>query len=139
MQLNQLKPKHKRIRSKRIGRGGKKGASSGRGIKKLGSSQPRIRELLKRYPKIRGSRARTIPLLQRVVNVELLEKSFEQGQVVSPETLGEHRVVRRLKGRVPQVKILGGGKLQKSLRIQGCKVSKQAREKIEKAGGTILS
>ena len=54
MQLHQLKPKHKRIRYKRIGRGGKKGASSGWGVGKRGTSQPRIREIIKRYHKIRG-------------------------------------------------------------------------------------
>jgi large subunit ribosomal protein L15 len=35
------------------------------------------------------------------------------------------------------VKILGTGELTKKLTITGCEISKSAREKIEKAGGTV--
>ncbi len=38
---------------------------------------------------------------------------------------------------MPKIKILGRGKLTKKLIIEGCEMSKSAKEKIEKAGGTI--
>jgi len=49
----------------------------------------------------------------------------------------EKRLIRRIRGRLPKVKILGQGKLTKKLIIEGCQASKQAKEKIEKAGGSI--
>lgn len=61
MQLHELKPIHKKKRSKRIGRGGKKGTYAGRGVKGQKSRagrrlKPLVRELIKRYPKLRGYR-----------------------------------------------------------------------------------
>jgi len=49
----------------------------------------------------------------------------------------EKKIIRRIKGKVPKVKILGEGKITKALTVEDCLISKQAREKIEKAGGTI--
>ena len=49
----------------------------------------------------------------------------------------EKGVVCKMKGRIPQVKILANGKLTKKLIIEGCLFSKQAEEKIKKAGGKI--
>jgi large subunit ribosomal protein L15 len=152
MQLHQLKPKHKSKRKKRIGRGGKRGTYSGRGSKGQRSRagrkfKPVIRELIKRYPKLRGYKFKRVTLKPAVVNIEMLEKKFsaEEGPVtagkagikINPQLLLERGVIRRIKGRLPRVKILGQGKLTKKLIIENCQVSKQAREKIEKAGGSI--
>lgn len=38
---------------------------------------------------------------------------------------------------MPEVKILGEGEITKPLIIEGCQISKSAKEKIEKAGGQI--
>jgi ribosomal protein L15 len=46
-------------------------------------------------------------------------------------------LVRRSKGRAPEVKILGTGELSKALSVAGCALSASARAAIEKAGGTI--
>ncbi len=59
MQLNELKPKNKFKKNKRVGRGGKRGNCSGRGREGQNSRpgsdrQPIIRNILKRYPKLRG-------------------------------------------------------------------------------------
>ena len=142
MQLHQLKPKHKLKRKKRVGRGGKRGTYSGRGLKGQRSRagrkfKPVIRELIKRYPKLRGYKFKRIKPKPAVVNVEMLENKFKAADTVSPKVLIEKGVIRRIKGRLPKVKILGRGKLTKKLTIEGCQVSKQAKEKLEKAGGQV--
>ncbi len=138
MQLHQLQPKHKPKDRKRVGRGGKKGASSGLGVKKLGSSQPRIREILKRYPKLRGYRFTRRRGAQAVVNLEVLEKNFSAGQNITPSALIAKRIIRRIRGKDPEVKILGEGNLTKAFTIENCKVSAGAKKKIEALGGEIL-
>lgn len=49
----------------------------------------------------------------------------------------EKKIIAKIKGRIPEVKILGKGKITKALVVEGCKLSKSAKEKIEKAGGQI--
>ncbi len=142
MQLHQLRPIRKQKRRKRIGRGGKRGTYSGRGIKgqkaRAGRKlQPGIRSLIKKYPKLRGYRFKPLTEKPAVLNVEILERKFQSGDKVTPQTLLDKRLIRRIKGRLPRVKILGGGKLAKSFNIEGCRVSKQAKEKIEKAHGVV--
>lgn len=142
MELDQLKPIHKSRKRKRIGRGGKRGTYSGRGIKgqkaRAGRKlQPAIRELIKKYPKLRGYRFKSQDKNIAVVNIGVLEKKFKPSEVITPKTLLEKKIIRRIKGKIPRVKILGKGELTKKLDIEGCEISKQAKEKIEKAGGTV--
>lgn len=142
MQIHELQPKHHTKNKKRVGRGGKKGTYSGRGGKgqtaRAGRKMvPVIREIIKRYPKLKGYRRENIPSYLAVINLELLEKKFESGEVVSPSSLIEKGVVRMIKGRNPKIKILGKEKLSVRLNVENCKVSKSARDSIEKAGGII--
>ena len=142
MELYQLKPIHKKKRPKRVGRGGKRGTYAGRGIKgqkaRAGRRlKPAIRELIKKYPKLRGYRFKPKKEILAIVNIEVLEKKFKTGEIVNPKTLLEKKIIRRIKGRIPKVKILAKGKLTKALTIEGCLVSKSAEEIIKKAGGTI--
>ena len=142
MQLHELKLIHKRKKSKRVGRGGKRGTYSGRGIKGQKSRagrrlKPVIRDLIKRYPKLRGYKSKQEKSNLVVVNIEVLEKKFKSSERVSPKFLLENKIIRRMKGKAPKVKILGRGKLTKPLIIEDCQVSKSAKEKIEKAGGKI--
>jgi large subunit ribosomal protein L15 len=143
MQLHETKTKQKRKKKKRVGRGGKRGTYSGRGIKGQKSRtgarfEPIIRGLIKRYPKLRGYRAKTgYRTGVAAVNLQDLEKKFEKSEKVSPEILLKKQLIRRIKGKTPKVKILGKGDLTKPLEIENCQVSKQAKEKIEKAGGTV--
>lgn len=141
MQIHQIQPTHKKRVARRIGRGGKKGTYSGRGIKGQKARtgyrmQPRIRELIKKYPKLRGyrrsARTKAIP-----VSLAQLEKHFQKGETVNPSVLAQKKIAGRIKGRPLAIKILGGGELTKALYIQGCQISKTAKGKIEKAGGTI--
>jgi len=151
MQLHEIKPIHKLKKPKRVGRGGKRGTYSGHGIKGQRSRagrrfKPIIRELIKKYPKLRGYKfkskiqnPKSTPHQKLVwgVNLEILEKKFNSAEKVNPEILLEKRIIRKIKGRIPLVKILGKGKLTKPLIIEGCKVSKSAKEEIDKAGGAI--
>jgi len=142
MQLHELKPIHKKKKRKRVGRGGKRGTYSGRGVKGQKSRagrrlKPAIRELIKRYPKLKGYSFKALDLKPAVINLEKLERKFASGEKVTPQVLLEKKLISKIKGRIPKVKILGEGKLTKKLIVEGCAVSKSAREKIEKAGGTI--
>lgn len=142
MQLHELKPKHKTKGKKRVGRGGKKGTYSGKGNKGQSSRAgrkmvPIIRELIKRYPKLKGYRSFALDDYSVVLNLDVLEKNTKNGDVINPDNLIKTRIIRMIKGKTPKVKILGNGKLTKQLVIENCKVSKTAKEAIEKAGGTI--
>tara|TARA_Y100000310_G_scaffold270550_1_gene284443 strand:+ start:25 stop:453 length:429 start_codon:yes stop_codon:yes gene_type:complete len=141
MQLHELKPKHKRKTKKRIGRGGKRGTYSGRGQKgqlsRAGRKMaPAIREIIKKYPKLRGYRNRA-ELEIAVINIGTLDKNFKASEVITPEVLLQKKLISRIKGKTPKVKILGQGKLTKKFIIKGCQFSKTAKEAIEKNKGEI--
>jgi len=142
MQLHNLKPVHKAKKKKRVGRGGKRGTYSGRGVKGQKSRAgrklaPVIRELIKKYPKLRGYRTRKREKDIAVVNVDVLDKNFKNLEIINPKILLKKRLIRRIKGKTPKVKILGKGKLTKKLTIENCEISKTAKEIIEKAKGEI--
>ncbi len=148
MQLHELKPVTPKKSAKRIGRGGKRGKMSGRGHKgqtaRAGNStRPEMRDLIKKLPKLRGhgvNRAEAVNaerVLAVPVNVSALEVAFAAGDVVSPRTLVAAGVVSTKRKKAPAVKILGTGELTKKLIVEGCAVSKSAKEKIEKAGGSV--
>jgi len=149
MQLHELQPHTKRQTKKRIGRGGKRGKTSGRGHKgqkaRAGNStRPEMREIIKKIPKLRGfgkNRAKTVNserVLAVPVNVSALGEAFKAGDTVSPKTLVAAKLVSTRGKTLPKVKILGNGTLDIKLTVSGCTISKTAREKIEKAGGTIV-
>jgi len=147
MQLHEIKPVHKSKKSRRIGRGGKRGTYSGRGIKGQKSRagrrfKPVIRELIKKYPKLRGYRqklkVKNAKLKTVTVNLDILERRFNSEEKISPETLLEKQLIRKIKGKIPKVKILAKGKLTKSLTIEGCSVSKKANEAIAKAPNHLI-
>lgn len=142
MQLHELKIKNSRKDRKRIGRGGKRGTYSGKGQKgqkaRAGASfAPAIRSLIKRYHKLRGYRLGERHNKHHIINVGMLEKLFNNEEIVSPKTLVEKGILREIKGRLPRVKILGNGDVTKNLIIEDCGVSEKAEGKIEKAGGMI--
>lgn len=136
MQLHQLKPEHKPKKRKRIGRGGKRGTYSGRGIKgqkaRAGHKiRPEMRDIIKKIPKKRGYRFKSIRKKPQIVNLKDLEKNFKAGEKVTLETLLEKRLIAKVKGKMPQVKILGKGKLTKKLEVEGCKLSKSAEKALK--------
>lgn len=68
------------------------------------------------------------------INVALLEKIFEAGAVVDLASLREKGVLPK-KAKV--VKVLGEGDLKKKLTLKVQRVSALAKEKVEKAGGSV--
>ncbi|SRR6056297_837415 len=142
MQLHELNPKHKKKEKKRIGRGGERGTYCGRGVKgqlaRAGSgAEPAIRRFIKRYPKLRGYRFKPVKDKPAVVNLDVLNAKFDKGDEVNPKILVEKKLVARNSGKLPKVKILGRGKIDKKIIIENCKLSKSAKKKIEKADGEI--
>ncbi len=137
MQIHQLNP-NKKKKKRRVGRGGKRGTYSGRGQGKKQKDragrtlEPIIRRAIKRYPKLRGYRFKARDKAT-VLNLKDLEKNFKEGETVKPSLLAEKGLVK--KGS--SVKILANGKLEKKLNFEDCLFSQSAKEKIEKAGGTI--
>src|SRR5581483_3691638 len=119
-----------------------KGKTSGRGVKgqkaRAGHRiRPDVREKLKKLPKLRGYAFKAFRPKPAVVNLSALEVAFGAGESVTPTALIERGLVQARKGEVPSVKILGGGELTKKLAVSGCTVSSSAKEKIEKAGGSL--
>ena len=131
MQLHQLQPSHKLKKAKpRIGRGGKRGTYSGRGQKGQKAHagrriKPAVYDLISKLPKLRGYRNTPKSPKPLAINVGDLNKI--EGDVINKKTL---RVKR-------DVKILGNGEISRAVKVEGLKVSKVAREKIEKAGGHV--
>ena len=125
-----------------VGRGGKKGTYSGRGGKgqtaRAGRKvAPIIRELIKRYPKLKGYRSFVLQNNIRVVNLDALEKHFKDGEIVNVENLVKKGIVRMVQGKTPAVKILGDGKITKKVIVENCKISKSAKQAVEKIGGLV--
>src|ERR1700761_3941997 len=149
--LHNLKPAPgSRRPRKRVGRGEGSGTgkTSGRGQKGYGSrsgAKQRARfeggqmPIHMRMRKLRGPhmkksmpfepfRTRTQP-----VNLSDLERRFEAGASVTPETLKAAGLATR---RDIPVKVLGKGELSRALTVSAHGFSKSAREAIEAAGGT---
>lgn len=144
MQLHTLTRKTPQRKSKRVGRGNAsgKGKTSGRGTKgqKARSGhriRPDVREKLKKLPKLRGYQQPSIETKPSVVNLSSLEAFFSAGEAVNPQVLLDKGLVRARKGNLPAVKILGEGELTKKLTVTGCAISASAKEKVEKAGGSV--
>lgn len=145
MQLNNLIPKTKNKKTMIVGRGGKRGKTSGRGGKgqtaRAGNKRrPELRDFIKRVPKLRGRGVNSFKSIQdkpSTVNVGDIDAVFMTGAVVSPATLIEKKAVELINGKIPEVKILSDGDITKAVKVEGCFVSLKAKEKIEKAGGTV--
>ena len=88
--------------------------------------------LIRRLPK-RGFNNAAFHKNYAIVNLDDLNE-FKAGTVVSEQLLRESKLVR---GHFVGIKILGDGELKHGLTVEADKVSATAREKIEKAGGTI--
>lgn len=147
MQLQDVKPRPgAKKRRKRIGCGessghgktsckGNKGqmARAGRGIRPgfEGGQMPMHRRLPKK-----GFNNALFQDAIEVVNVGDLNELFQDGAVINEAALREVGLVSR---GCDVIKILGTGDLSRKLTIQGAKVSASAREKIEKAGGSIAA
>jgi len=131
-------------RRRRVGRGessgrgktctrGNKGCQSrsGGGTRPLheGGQMP----IFRRLPK-RGFSNAPFRTTTEVVNISLLEATFDDGATVDVAALAQHGLVR---GPEFAVKVLAKGTLSKKLTVEAHAFSAKAREAIEKAGGTV--
>ncbi len=148
MQIHQIKRNKPNKKKMTVGRGGKRGKTSGRGHKgqkaRAGHSlRPEMRDIIKKIPKKRGfgkNRARTVNssiVKPEPINLSVLNEVFTDGGVVNPISLAEKGVIKKSKGRLPKVKILGMGDITNKIQVSGCMFSETAKTKIEKAGGSI--
>ena len=74
--------------------------------------------------------------VNRVINISDIESVYNNGEKVSMETLLEKSLIRRSDRNV---KLLGNGDLTKKLEVSLENISASAKEKIEKAGGSIVA
>ncbi|MBV8899014.1 MAG: 50S ribosomal protein L15 [Verrucomicrobia bacterium] len=145
MRLHDLKPRPgARHRRKRVGCGESSGhgKTSGRGHKgqkarsggsiRLGFEGGQM-PLIRRLPK-RGFNHSAFKTVYAIVNVDDLEQ-FDSGARVNRELLEQRGLI---KGRFDGIKILGRGKLTKSLTVEAHKFSATARQQIEAAGGSVV-
>ena len=144
MELHNLRPRPgSRHRAKRLGCGESSGhgKTSGKGSKgqkarsggsiRLGFEGGQM-PLIRRLPK-RGFNNAAFHKHYAVVNLSDLS-AFEAGTVVNEKLLRESNLIR---GRFVGIKVLGDGEVKHGLKVQVDKISTAAREKIEKAGGTV--
>jgi large subunit ribosomal protein L15 len=130
-------------RKKRLGRGdgsgsgnysgrgqkGQKSRSGASGLKRIG-----MRQLISQTPKLRGFKSQKEK--NQPVNLKAINDNFQEKSEITPKALADFGLVNIKKG---PVKILGDGELTvKNLTFSGVKVSKAAREEIEKKNGKIL-
>jgi large subunit ribosomal protein L15 len=144
LSLNNLHPaKGSTHRKKRLGRGPGTGLgkTSGRGEKgqksrsgysmKIGFEGGQM-PLHRRLPK----RGFTNIFKKKWIEVSLaaLEKQFAENDDVTPEVMHHRGIIKKAKH---DIVVLGNGEVSKSLKISAHRFTKSAREKIEKAGGTV--
>lgn len=144
MRLHNLRPRPgSRHRVKRLGCGESSGhgKTSGKGSKgqkarsggsiRLGFEGGQM-PLIRRLPK-RGFNNAAFHKHYAIVNLSDLS-AFEAGTVVNEKLLRESNLIR---GHFYGIKVLGDGEVKHDLKVQVDKISATAREKIEKAGGTV--
>jgi large subunit ribosomal protein L15 len=142
--LNNLRPAagstHKK---KRVGRGpgsglgktsgrGNKGQKSRSGYSSKSGFEGGQMPLQRRLPK----RGFTNIFKKKWLEISLakIEQNFKSGDVVTPEILHSLGLIKKAKH---DVVILGNGEVTKALKISAHRFTETAREKIEKAGGSV--
>jgi len=138
-------PKGANKNKKRVGRGpgsghgktstrGHKGQKSRSGYSGRAGFEGGQMPLQRRLPK----RGFTNVFKKEWIEVKLadLEKGFEAGETVTPESMVERGLVRKSHlAKFDGVVVLGGGELTKKLNVTAHRFTRGAREKIESVGG----
>ncbi len=145
MMIHEITEKAGRYKSrKRIGRGTGSGTgkTAGRGHKGAGSRAGYARKIaheggqipfFTRFPK-RGFSNAQFRTEYAIVNIAALDARFDDGAEVNADMLVKVGLIRDTK--LP-VKILGSGETGKKFSVTAAKFSASAKDKIEKAGGSI--
>src|ERR1041384_7156499 len=142
--LNSLKPsKGSTHKQKRVGRGpgsglgktagrGEKGQKSRSGYsRKIGFGGGQM-PLHRRLPKRGFSNIFKKQWIE--VSLEALERTFHADDAIAPELLHHRGIIKKAKH---DIVVLGNGEVSKALKVSAHRFTKSAKEKIEKAGGTI--
>ena len=87
--------------------------------------------LYRRLPK-RGFTNSLFKKEYAIINLETLDKLFNDGDAVSMEVLLEKGIVKK---ELNGLKVLARGEITKKLTVKAAKFSAEAKEKIEAAGG----
>ena len=147
MYLNTIQPSEgSRKKSKRVGRGigctlgktcgrGHKGQKSrSGGFHKVGFEGGQ-NPLSLRLPKLKGFKRGFDPVKGLVISLDTLNL-FKDGELVNIETLIQKGIISK-NTKIQDIKILNNGEIKAKICIEGVSVSKSAKAKIERAGGTI--
>lgn len=144
MNLNTLTPGTlERKKRKRVGRG----PSSGHG--KTSCKGHKGQKARSGYSRRFGFEGGQMPLIRRLpkrgfhhenrhgfaaINLDILDKWFENGDEVTSEICFERRLAKVAEGGI---KVLARGEMTKKLRLKVAAISEAARQKIEAAGGSV--
>jgi large subunit ribosomal protein L15 len=140
-EINKGIHKHKRPNRKGRGIGSGQGKTAGRGHKGqfaragwkgLSIFQGGQMPLVRRVPKRGFTNAAALTVAQ--INVGDLDDLFDAGVAITPESLTSAGIIKK---QFDLLKVLGDGDLTKKLSVSAHRFSASAREKIEKAGGTV--
>jgi large subunit ribosomal protein L15 len=140
-EINQGVHKHKRPNRKGRGIGSGQGKTAGRGhkgqfarsgYKALPIFQGGGSPLVRRVPKRGFTNAWALVVAE--INVGDFEELFDADATITPDSLMEAKILKR---RFDELKVLGDGELTKKLAVSAHRFSASAKEKIEKAGGTV--
>lgn len=132
-----------RKRVKRVGRGpgsgngktsgsGHKGQQARSGYAKRFGFEGGQNPFHRRIPQ-RGFR-HTVRRPHEIINLDTLEAAFNDGDTVNLDAIIAKGLARGLEGGI---KVLGRGEVTKKLTLSVQAISPSAKEKIEKAGGTV--
>ncbi len=144
LSLNNLRPaKGSTHKKKRLGRGpgtglgktagrGEKGQKSRSGYSSKVGFEGGQMPLHRRLPK----RGFTNIFKKQWIEVSLaaLEKSFAANDEITPEAMHRRGIIKKAKH---DIVVLGNGEVSKALKVSAHRFTKSAKEKIEKAGGTV--
>lgn len=145
MKLHTLAPnKGAKHRVKRLGCGessghGKTSGKGNKGQKARSGSGTRVgfeggqMPLHRRLPK-RGFNNINFKTKVEVVNLAQLDKAFNDGDTVDEAALRKAGLINR---PAEQIKVLGQGEISKKLTLVVDTISASAKEKVEKAGGSV--
>jgi large subunit ribosomal protein L15 len=144
LSLNNLHPaKGSTHKKKRLGRG------PGTGLGKTAGRGEKGQKSRSGYSSKIGFEGGQMPLHRRLpkrgftnifkkqwleVSLEALEKHFDADAEITPEVLHKRGIIKKAKH---DIVVLGNGEVSKSLKVSAHRFTKSAREKIEKAGGTV--
>lgn len=144
MKIHELKPNpNSKFRKKEVGRGlgsghgtystrGIKGQKARSGFSMKSGFEGGQTSFLRHLPKLRGFKS--IYEKPQVLNLDYLQKNFDSGSKITKKKLEDKKMIKSAKARL---KILGDGELTKKFIVEADAFSKSAKEKIEKAGGSI--